>query len=572
MGSALVPNDLIPTLQGMAFDPLALPDDPTALRAAVLSMRAEIDEARAARVRLDAECAHLETVRGELEAELALRERLIEKLKLQIHRLKRGKFGASSEKLDRAVDQLELTLEDLAAVRGEIAARYPSPVPASETTGKPARRALPGHLPREECLHDVGCMCAACGNPMVRIGEDTSEVLEYVPASFRVIRHVRPKYACGACETVRQAAPADLPIERGRPGPGLLAHVLVAKYADHLPLHRQSGIYAREGVDIERSTLADWVGRAAWLLSPLAEAVGRHVLSGGVVHADDTPVPVLDPGLGRTKTGRLWGYVRDERPWAGCAAPAAFFRYGADRRGEHPQAHLGGFRGILQADGYGGFGKLYAPGADGTCLIREAACWAHARRKFFDIAEASGSAVAQEALGRIAELYKIEAAAVGLPAETRAAIRRAKARQLIDALFGWMEGQLPRLSGKSDLAEAIRYALSRREALCRYIEDGTIAIDNNAAERALRGIGLGRKNYLFAGSDRGGERAATIYTLIETAKLNGLDPEAYLRDVLGRIATHPIGRIDELLAWRWGNDGWAAAATEEAGEGAASAG
>jgi transposase len=376
------------------------------------------------------------------------------------------------------------------------------------------------------------------------LGEDVSEMLEYVPARFKVIRQVRPKLACACCERIVQAEAPSRPIARGIAGPGLLAHVLVSKYCDHLPLYRQSEIYAREGVELERSTLAGWVGGTSALLAPLMEALRRHVLSATKLHADDTPVPVLAPGNGKTKTGRLWTYVRDDRP-AGDATPAAvWFAYTPDRKGEHPQAHLSKFTGTLQADGYAGFERVYETGR-----IQEAACWAHVRRKFYDLVAAHKSPVATEALERIGALYAIEKEIRGRSPEERRAVRNERARPLLESLQQWLEATLGKLSRKSDTALAVRYALGRWEALLRYVDDGGIEIDNNSAERALRTVALGRKNYLFAGSDAGGERAAAIYSLIGTAKLNDIDPEAYLREVLTRIADHRVNRIDELLPW-----------------------
>jgi hypothetical protein len=338
----------------------------------------------------------------------------------------------------------------------------------------------------------------------------------------------------------------SLPIERGRPGPGLLAHVLVAKYADHLPLYRQSEIYAREGVDLERSTLADWVGRSVALLAPLVEALRKEVMASNVLHGDDTPVPVLAPGTGKTKTGRLWTYVRDERPHNGSRPPAAVFFYSPDRKGERPASHLKSFKGVLHADGYAGFNALFETGN-----IAEAACWAHVRRKFFDVHAANGSPIAKETMDRIGALYGIEAVARGLAPEERRRLRQDQARPLINDLQAWLAATKPKLSPKTDLAAAIRYTLGRWTALARYLDDGRLEIDNNAAERAIRPLALGRKNYLFAGSDKGGERAAAIYSLIGTARLGALDPESYLRDVLARIADHPINRIAELLPWNW---------------------
>jgi transposase len=377
-----------------------------------------------------------------------------------------------------------------------------------------------------------------------KLGEDVSEILERVPATYKVIRHVRVKMACTKCDVIVQAPAPSRPIERGIAGPALLAHVLVSKFSDHLPLYRQSEIFAREGIELDRSTLADWVGNASHLMAPLVEATRKHVLTATKIHADDTPIPVLAPGMGKTRTARLWTYVRDDRPAGLDTPPAVWFAYSPDRKGEHPRQHLSAFTGILQADGYAGFHHLYEGGK-----IHEAACWAHVRRKLYDIQVATNSAIATEAVERIGVLYEIEREVRGKPAALRCDVRQDRARPLIDELHEWFNKMLARLSRKSDTALAIRYALARWRALTRYLEDGRIEIDNSAAERALRAVALGRKNYLFCGSDAGGQAAAAIYSLIGTAKLNGIDPELYLQRVLEMIADFPVNRIQELLPW-----------------------
>ena len=468
----------------------------------------------------------------------------IAQLEARLARLKRMQFGQSSEKLSREIEQLELELDALHEEEAGAAAQRPAAV--QKLIEKPYRKPLPDHLPREEEVHEPACACPNCGGALRRLGEDVTEVLDYVPASFKVIRHVRPKLSCRVCETIVQAPMPSLPIERGKPGPGLLAHVLVSKYADHLPLYRQSEIYAREGVDLERSTLADWVGRSAALLDPLVEALRRDVLSSAVLHGDDTPVPVLAAGLGKTKTGRLWTYVRDGRPHGSVQPPAAVYFHSPDRKGEHPQKHLKTFTGVLHADGYAGFNAVFETGT-----VTEAACWAHVRRKFFDEHVNKPSATTTEALDRIGALYRIEDTIRGKPPDERRRVRHDDARPRLNALKAWIEATLPRLSAKTEVAKAMRYALGRWSALSRYVDDGTLEIDNNAAERSIRGVALGRKNWLFAGSDTGGERAAAIYSLIETCKLNGIDPVAYLRSVLTHIADHPINRVAELLPWKW---------------------
>src|ERR1041385_8545632 len=482
------------------------------------------------------------------QAELDSRTTEIENLKLLILKLKRMHFGPRSEKYDRDIQQLELRLEDLEA--SQAATEPPPIVPATivlkqQAPRKPARRPLPADLPREtETIAPEHQACPECGGTLRHLGEDVSDTLEYVPGRFKVIRTVRPKLSCSGCSQIVQAPAPSRPIDRGLAGPGLLAHVLVAKYADHLPLYRQSEIYQREGVELDRSTLADWVGGASRTLQPLVDAVKKYVLSAEKLHGDDVPVPVLEPGNGKTKTGRLWTYVRDDRPAGSEAAAAVWFAYSPDRKGEHPAGHLQNYSGILQADGYAGFNKLY-----GTGRIVEAACWAHARRKFHDLYQAHRSPIAKEALERIGQLYGIEQEIRGRSPAERREVRQARSRPLLEAMHVWLKAMVGKLSQKSDVAVAIRYALDRWTALRRFCEDGRIEMDNNAAERALRAVALGRKNYLFAGSDAGGDRAAAIYSLLGSAKLNGFDPEAYLSLVLRRIADHPINRIADLLPW-----------------------
>ena len=512
------------------LNPATLPSNVIALRSLLLQREAE-------------HAAELQAARNGLK-EQVLRN---EQLKQRLAKLLRERFGASSEKLRGAIEQLELLLGDLEEQIAETAPAEPeqpaAAAPAGKPRRKPARKPLPASLPRDVVEHPAPRTCPRCDGALRPLGADVTEVLEYVPGSFRVIRHVRPKLSCRCCEGIAQAPVPSLPIERGLAGPGLLAHVLVAKYCDHLPLYRQAEIYARSGIDLDRSTLADWVGQTARLLRPLVDAVGVHVMAAERVHADDTTVPVLDPGRGKTKTGRLWCYARDDRPFAGKAAPAVLYCYSPDRKGEHPRAHLASFRGILQADGYAGYAGLYERG------VTEAACWAHARRKFFDVHAATQSPLAYEALQRIAALYAVEATIRGEPPDVRLRVRQAQSAPLFAELRTWLDKTLVRVSGKGELAGAIRYTLVRWEALTLVLRDGRACIDNNAAERSMRPMTLGRKNWLFAGSDAGGERAAAIYSLTETAKLNGLDPEDYLRQVLQRIADHPVKRVHELLPW-----------------------
>lgn len=520
-----------------------LPDDIETLKRWVI-------EQQARNAALDAEVAQWRTQVEAKRAEIIAARLMIEKLKLQIARLRRIQFGRRSERHDERVAQLELLVEELeTSLAGAPAADAPVVEAKTSPATTPVRRPPPAHLPREQVVHAAACACPDCGGQLKKIGEDVSEQLEFIPEHFKVIRHVRPKFACGKCATLVQAPAPTRPIDKGLAGPGLLAHVAVSKYLDHLPLYRQSEIYARQGVDLDRSTLADWIGCISRLVSPLAELVGRYVTAAAKVHADDTTVPVLDPGRGKTKTGRLWVYVRDDRPAASLDPPAAYYRYTPTREGRHPCEHLKDFTGTLQADGFSGFDGLYEDGR-----VREAACWAHARRKFYDLYVATKSPLADEALRRIGKLYEIEAEIRGRPPDERKRVRQEHAGALLEQLQQWLQGTLNTVSAKSELAGAIAYALKRWTALSRYRDDGTVEIDNNAAERALRGPVLSRKNFLFAGADSGGERAAVLYTLLESAKLNGLNPEAYLRFVLERIAEQPINRLDELLPWNYARE------------------
>jgi transposase len=471
---------------------------------------------------------------------------LIAALQAQLAALRRYRFGKSSEKLNQEIEQLELLLDEM--VYDGVSLDAPMPDQNTNDTPKsaPSRQKLPEDLPREEIILAPQEHCPQCGESgYSKIGEDVTETLEYVPARFKVLRHVRPKHSCRACETIRQSELPSMSITKGKAGAGLLAHIILSKYCDHLPLYRQSEIFAREGIHISRSTMTGWMRQIDALVEPLSDALHKDILTSDKLHGDDTTISVLAPGPGQTKTGRLWVYVRDDRGFGGETKPAAFYSYSENRQGLHPQEHLKGFKGILQADGYAGYNELY------RANIIQAACWAHVRRKFFEDHEHTKSLASKDILQKIGLLYDIEREIKGKPPDKRKAIREDKALPVLKDLKQYMDGLQGKISGKSPLAGAIRYALNRIEALSVYVHDGRVEIDNNIAERAMRPIALGRKNYLFAGSDRGGKIAASFYSLIETCKLNNINPQEYFCDVLNRINDHPINKIHELLPQNW---------------------
>lgn len=513
----------------------SLPDDVEALHAMVIALQ-----------------SHNSSIEKTLQVErakISALDQYIATLEQQLADLRRARYGRSSEQLDENIYQLELILEDLKASVSE--QREADGAGAAETTEpskkKPPRQPLPPHLPRETVRHDVDAdHCGCCGGSLVEITEDSSEQLEYVPASFRVIKHVRPKYRCGCDDKIHQAEAPSRPIPRGYAGPGLLAHIAIAKYMDHLPLYRQSAIYSREGVELSRSTLADWIGQICRLLRPLNNALQHYVMQADKIHTDDTPVPVLQPGRKRTKQGRLWGYLRDDRTSGDDQAPAVWFSYSPDRKGKWPASHLADYQGILQADAYAGYEALYDKKPK---TITEAGCWAHVRRKFYEVDQVQPDGFAHEALESIATLYGIEKEIRGCPPEQRCRVRQARAGPILEQLEQRLIKVRSEIPKKLPLAKAIHYALVRWKALVGYVDNGIIEIDNNAIERQIRPIALGRKNYLFAGSDAGGERAAMMYGLINTAKLNGLEPEAYLSYVLSVIADHSVAQVHELLPW-----------------------
>ncbi len=478
----------------------------------------------------------------QMRATLAQKDTLISALQHQLLVLRRRQFGRSSEQVDKQIHQIELQLEEL-----EIQAAETPEIASPSTTEKrtPKRRVtLPAHLPRDERRVEATTSCPDCHGELRHIGDDVSEVLDVVPASYRVIKIIRPKYDCRCCQKLVQGEAPQRVINKGLASAALLTQVMVDKYLDHQPLYRQSERMAREGVDIERSTLADWVGQVSFLISPLVKAIGAHVKSAEHIYADDTTAPTLKPGKGRTQTGRYWTYVRDERDWNDQTPPAVWLQYSEDRRSVHPSAHLKGYQGSLQTDAYAGYNALYQ---NNVTFI---ACWAHVRRKFYDITQSAPSPIADQAIATIQQLYAIEKDIKNKPPDERQRFRQQRAIPILDELKTWLEATLRTLMKGSNLSKVVRYALNNWDALVAYVHNGRASIDNNTAERSLRPIALGRKNYLFAGSEAGGQRAASLYSLLSTAKLNGLNPTQYLTAVLKRIGQHPINRIDELLPWR----------------------
>jgi transposase len=506
----------------------------------------------------EAEIARMRTAATSAEA-------LITHLRLTIAKMRRELFGQHSERKAHLLDQMELQLEELEATAAEDELAAETAAAVGETTpahgfarDRPARKPFPAHLPRERVVLPGPDACACCGSRrLAKLGEDVTETLEVVPRQWKVVQYVREKFTCRDCEKITQVPAPFHVLPRGFAGPSLLAMVLFEKYGQHQPLNRQSERYAREGVELSLSTLADQVGGCAALLQPLFDLIRAHVLAGERVHGDETPVPVL--AKGQTATGRAWVYVRDDRPFGGRDPPAAVFFYSRDRAGEHAERHLGGYGGILQADCYAGFNRLYEAAREGG-PITEAACWAHARRKFFVLADVTTNAhgkfaviapMAFEAVKRIDAIFDVEREINGRPPLERLAERALRVAPLVVDLEIWMRTERAKLSRHSEVAKAMDYMIKRWEAFARFLSDGRICLTNNAAERQLRGIALGRKAWLFAGSDRGGERAAVMYTLIQTAKLNDSDPQAWLADVLGRINDHNIQTLDQLLPWNW---------------------
>jgi len=519
----------------MLLDPAQLPGDIALLKAMLIEENRRATEAEARASDLDAE---------------------IENLKLQIAKLRHARFGNSSERTSVLLDQLELQLGELVERRAQETAAQEIAALKAQASGKapprrrsnPVRRPLPDHLPRDRVVLPSPQACPCCGGRLRKLGEDVTETLERVPARWKVVQYVREKMTCRSCEAITQPPAPSHPIARGRAGPQLLAEILSGKYGAHLPLNRQSELFAREGIELDISTMADWVGAAAASLMPLRDAIGKHVHAAERLHVDDTTVPVL--ARNKCRTGRLWAHVRDDRPFGGEAAPAAVFYYSPTREGKYPEQQLAAYTGICQADAYSGFNGLFAAGRQPGPVI-EAACWSHSRRKFFELARLRKMPVAIEAVLRIDELFAIEREIKGQPPAVRLAVRRERSKPLIENFEAWLRAARKKLSSKGPLAKAIDYAFNHWKAFTRFLDDGRICLSNNAAERAVRGIAVGRRNWTFCGSDEGGRRAAVMYTLIETAKLNGADPKAWLADVLARIADHPAHRLHELLPWNW---------------------
>ncbi len=528
----------------MSNDATALPDDPAVLKAMIAALQAENDK---------------------ISATLRAHDQLVQSLRLRIAKLTRQMFGKSSEKIEREIEQLELALEDLQVALAEAHDSPHNECADAEDTAPDAPeqkklrrrpRVSEGTL-RERRELDPGETCPDCGGALRIVGEDVSELLDMIAARLKVIEIARVKKSCRRCEKMVQMPAPSRPIPGSMAGSNLLAYVLTSKFDDHIPLYRQNEIFARMGADIPDTTLVDWCGRAMKTLQPLIERIEAEIMASDLLHADDTPIRVLDrsrrdKGLGKgVRQGRIWTYVRDQRPWSGTAPPGAVYYFAPDRKGEHVRHHLRNGGGILQADAYPGFNDLYARRADGSRQFREAACWAHLRRDFHDVWAGTKSEIAREALDRIGELYDIEREIAGQPADVRLAVRQKRSKPKVDAFCQWAERQLTRIPGKSDLAKAFRYGLSRWPSFCLFLDDGRVAVDNNAAERGMRPIGVGRRNWLFAGSDTGGETLARALTVIETAKMNGLDPQAYLADILDRIHDHKNNRLAELLPWNW---------------------
>ena len=549
------------SMAGMEAVPEGLPDDVEALKAALIAERDRHQEAVARAARIEAELAVAKAKASEDEVVIAHQ-------RLQIEKLRRQLYGQRSERAARLLDQMELGFEELesSATEDEIAAER-AVARATNVVGftrrRPARQPFPEHLPRERVVEAAPTTCQCCGGTRLRkVGEDITETLETIPRRWKVIQHVREKFTCRDCEKISQAPAPVHVIARGWAGPNLLAMILFEKFGQHQPLNRQAERYAREEVPLSLSTLADQVGACCAVLAPLLTRVEAHVFAAERLHGDDTTVPVL--AKGKTDTGRCWVYVRDDQPFGGRDPPAAMFYYSRDRRGEHPQAHLAGWAGILQADAFSGYNKLYETNREPGPIL-EAGCWAHARRPFFALADLAENArrraqgkttsvispLALETVRRINALFEIERAINGESAERRRTVRQELSAPLIADLEAWLREQRAKLSRGNDLAKTMDYLLKRWPVFTRFLDDGRICLSNNAAERALRGIALGRKSWLFAGSDRGGQRAAAMYSLIVTAKMNDIDPQAWLADVLARIAEHPAHRLDDLLPWNW---------------------